>query len=398
MLDYTLFGLNPTGYHFQQVLWHVLNSLLVYVLVRRLKLSPFIAWTSSIFFLIHPVQVEVLANISHRKGSLVLFFSLLSVLTYIEGFMPGRKRLAYVVFSVMLGLVACLAKQTAVTLPLIFAAYEYAYVEPHNRFLLRKKWLALTATGIMIAGGGLWLFLSGILDNRYWQIQGVLSKLNYFQGATEATYLMTVLKSWVFMVFKLFYPRNLALEYTFSIPSSWSDPWVILAILTIILYFAALLFSAKRQPAIFFMLIWGGAFWLPVSNISPLAYLTADRYLYAPSVAFVVICMILIDLSLSRLALLKYVLVVMIFIPMSFLTVRQNQVWQNPITLWSNAVRVSPDSSYALSNLGSAYLEEGKAEEALPYLKRAIKNRYNSAAKSYLSEAYEMLRRQKNRP
>lgn len=395
MLDYALFGLNPTGYHVQQVLWHFLNSLLVYVLARRLKLSPFVAWTSSVFFLVHPIQVEVVANISHRKGSLMLFFSLLSIITFIEGFMPGKKKMPYIVFSILLGLAACLAKQIAVTLPLIFVAYEYAYVEPQERVFLKSKLMALILLLIMITSGSLWFYQSGILDNRYWQIQGILSKLNFFQLGTETTYLMTVLKSWVFMLLKFIYPYNLAVEYTFKIPSSWNDPWVLFAMLIAILYFLALFFTPRRLPAIFFMLVLSGAFWLPVSNIWPLAYLTADRYLYAPSVGIVIISIILIDLALSRVPLLKYITVFMIVILMSFLTVRQNQVWQNPITLWSNAVKVSPDSSYALSSLGSAYLEEGRAVEALPYLKRAIKNKYNSAAKSNLSEAYKILRQQK---
>ena len=146
------------------------------------------------------------------------------------------------------------------------------------------------------------------------------------------------------------------------------------------------------------VLVWSGAFWVLVSNIFPLTYLTADRYLYAPSVGFVVITMLLFDLIPSRLAVLKYIAAVMIFMLMSFLTVKQNNVWQNPVTLWSNAVKVNPGSSYALSNLGSAYLEEGRAWEALPYLKKAVENRYNLEAKSNLSIAYQMLGRQQGRP
>ncbi|MCP4599725.1 MAG: hypothetical protein GY847_04165 [Proteobacteria bacterium] len=83
LIDYQFFGLEPFGYHFQQVLWHGLNAFLVYLLAMRFRLPWVVSVFASLIFLTHPVQVEVLANISHRKDSLSLAFCLLSFHAYL---------------------------------------------------------------------------------------------------------------------------------------------------------------------------------------------------------------------------------------------------------------------------------------------------------------------------
>ena len=70
LLDYALFELNPSGYHIQQNLMHALNAYLFFVLVLNLGSSRLVAWFASLLFLSHPINVEVVANISHRKDCL----------------------------------------------------------------------------------------------------------------------------------------------------------------------------------------------------------------------------------------------------------------------------------------------------------------------------------------
>ena len=81
LLDYQMFGLNPAGFHVQNILWHGINAILIMLLAGRLGGSRFVALSSAVLFMIHPVQVEVVANLSHRKDSIALAFILLSMLS-----------------------------------------------------------------------------------------------------------------------------------------------------------------------------------------------------------------------------------------------------------------------------------------------------------------------------
>ena len=78
MLDYKLFGLNPKYWHIQNVLIHSINAWLIYVLLMNMSRSKPLSWLSSLIFIVHPINVEVIAQSTHRKDSLCLLFVLIS--------------------------------------------------------------------------------------------------------------------------------------------------------------------------------------------------------------------------------------------------------------------------------------------------------------------------------
>jgi len=82
--DYQMFGFKSFGYHFQHIVWHGLTVFLVFYVAIRLGFSQLSAFFASLLFLVHPIQVEVLANISHRKDILSLAFCLLSFSSYLN--------------------------------------------------------------------------------------------------------------------------------------------------------------------------------------------------------------------------------------------------------------------------------------------------------------------------
>src|SRR5579871_932725 len=94
-LEYSLWGLNTTGYHWVNILLHAANGLLLWQLLRKLKIPG--AWLAAGIWALHPVQVESVAWVTELKNVLMCFFFLLALLAWVE-FVEGepqRKWLNY---------------------------------------------------------------------------------------------------------------------------------------------------------------------------------------------------------------------------------------------------------------------------------------------------------------
>src|SRR5881296_231737 len=115
-IEYALWGLNPTGYHWVNLLLHVANAMLVWRLLACLKVPG--AWLAGAIFALHPVQVESVAWITERKNVLMGFFFLLTLLAWVA-FVDQRTKQPWRFYALALVLyvLALSAKSTACTLP-----------------------------------------------------------------------------------------------------------------------------------------------------------------------------------------------------------------------------------------------------------------------------------------
>ena len=391
LVDYRFFGLEPFGYHIQNIFWHGLNAALIFILVGRLGGSKPVAWAASLLFLVHPVQVEVVANISNRKDSLSLAFSILSFLAYTEAIQPSGKRFVWLAVSLSLAVLALNAKQNALALPFVILGYEKAYLQPEERFLLRKQWpwALLFGAGVVFFGG--WYFFFDGRELFLKTIHARLSYVNYFSDSSEFVYFPMVLKSWAWMALRLFFPANLAPDYVYPVPESWIDPWTVSTLVGLALYGTLLILTLRRSPLAFWALVWLGAFWLPTSNLWPLSIFAADRYLYAPSVGFFIVLGLLLDKLINH-RVVKIGLILVLIISFSVLTWQQNALWRSAHTLWFHTVKISPQSSSALNNLGSAYAIDNQYERAIElFLRAAEANPYNANPLYNLGRLYERI-------
>ena len=390
-IDYFFFGLTPVGYHIQNIFWHGLNACLVFILVGRLGGSKSAAWTASLLFLVHPIQVEVVANISNRKDSLCLAFSFLSLLAYIHATHCSQRRWIWLMAAICTAYVAMLAKKNAYVLPLIFLAYEKAYLPIEARLLLRKTWPWVLGLVAGVAGCFIWYLYLGGRNELLLKCTYRLVRVNFFLESTVPIYYSMMLKSWAFMFTKLVIPVKLSPDYLYSVPSNWGDIWVLCAIIGLILYGLLLVFSIKRSAIIFFALVWFGAFWLPTSNIWPpiAQYFASDRYLYAPSVGFFIISGLSITWFFKQ-PKVRIFVVLCLLLTLAMLTWRQNMVWHSHLTLWTQAEKVSPESPAALNGLGLVHMKKGEYDQAINFFARSIKiNQYYPKSYINIALAYE---------
>lgn len=373
-IDYFFFGLNPVGYHIQNIFWHGLNAGLIFILVSRLGGSKIVAWTASLLFLVHPIQVEVVANISNRKDSLCLAFSLLSLLAYIHGFQCSKRRWFWLVAALSLAYVAMRAKQNAYAIPLIFLGYEIAFLPKEERLLLRKNWPWVLSLATGIVGFLVWYIFFDGRNEFLLESHKRLTRVNFFIESSESVYYFMTLKSWAFMLIKLIIPVKLAPDYIYPVPMHWSNIWVVFGFIGLIIYGFLSAYYIKRSSIAFFALVWFGAFWLPTSNLWPslTRYFSADRYLYAPSVGFFIISAMFFTWFIKQ-PKPRVIVVLCLVLTLSILTWRQNTVWHLPLSLWTHAEKVSPDSTPALDTLGRLHLRNGEYDQAIDFFLRSIK-------------------------
>src|SRR6266568_4250400 len=115
-IEHALWGLNPTGYHWVNLLLHVGNALLVWAVLARLRVPG--SWLVAAIFALHPVQVESVAWITERKNVLMGFFFLLTLLAWLAFVDERTKRpWRFYVLALILYMLALSAKATACTLP-----------------------------------------------------------------------------------------------------------------------------------------------------------------------------------------------------------------------------------------------------------------------------------------
>lgn len=393
LFDHALFGLNPAGWHVQSIAWHGLNGFLLYVLAHRLTGSRIGAWCAALLFLVHPLQVEAVANLANRKDSLALAFMFLSMLCYVQGFRQRQRQWHWTVAAVGLGVIACLAKQNAIVLPLLALAYEGALVESGDRWLLqRPRW-----AGVMLVFGGIavlvWYVWLGGQARHMSTMPEVMAKVNKtFTGESIVPYLLMMFKSWAFMFGKIGWPLQLGPEYTYPAPKGWLDPWVVAA-LSAVVGSLLLMVAAWRKgwSLLLFGIGWFWLCWLPVSNLWPFAYFAADRYLYTPLVGLCLLAGWLVAITARRATWLPLGVMGGIGLLLAGLSWQQNRVWHSNETLWRQAVQVNPGSTTALNNLGQVLLAQGELEQARKLFQEAAGN-FNDPMPYYnLARTFEQL-------
>jgi len=123
MLVCQLFGLHPAGFHLTNLLFHVVNALLLFLWLNRTTRAQGASFLVAALFALHPLQVESVAWVTERKDVLSTFFWLLTMwayVCYVEG--PGFGRYLLTLVCFVLGL---MAKPMLVTLPFVLLLVDF---------------------------------------------------------------------------------------------------------------------------------------------------------------------------------------------------------------------------------------------------------------------------------
>ena len=375
---YAIGEMNPFWYHLGSLILHILNVLLVYFLTLAIQKDQIAALVAGLLFACHPALTEAVNCISFNEDLLAAMFYLASFLLYI-GTAPNRKAPAITGFilALLLYLLGLLSKEMAITLPMMIVVYDLVINTPDGDSLSLASMRDTIADRIFYYLGfaGVSLFY---LSLRFVFLTGA-------EPAASQTY-GSLFERIVYLPYQFFnfirlvvFPYPLKAEYIFSYPESFFEIYNIIAVIAFIVVIGFSIYIYKKFKVVSFGIWWFLITLLPVSNLIEITNPVAERYIYLPAVGFCVALAILLvniprqipGLNMDRSKVVG-ICVILLVVLYAVITVNRNSDWKNGLSLWSQTLKHVPNSPGVHSNLGRAYFEDGKLEEAVNEFKAAI--------------------------
>ncbi|QTA81913.1 Tetratricopeptide repeat-containing protein [Desulfonema limicola] len=380
MLDYELYGLNPGKYHLTNLFIHIINSLLLFYVFRKMTGEIWKSAFIAAIFAVHPLNVESVAWIAQRKNVLSTFFWMLTTLFYINyAEKPSVLKYISVFFCMLAGL---MAKPMLVTLPCVFVLLDYwplkrlvIFKKVENREYSSKNNFPKQLFYYLILEKIPLLMLSFASVSIFW------SSLEYYDNIISKDAIPVKLRlanaavSYLSYIKKMIWPSNLSVFYTYPdyIPS-WKalSAFFILLIIT----FAAF-YRIKKNPYLITGWLWYMGTLFSVSGITQngLWPEMADRWAYVPLVGIYIIIAWECPRVLKNYAFRKKILYTgscIILAAFMVCTYFQAKHWTNTFTLFKNAVNIDPDNWVAHNSLGVFLAEHGKIDDAILHFSRSL--------------------------
>ena len=375
MLDVEIYGPKPGGFHFTNLLLHLVNIVLLLYVLFRMTGALWPSVLTAALFALHPLHVESVAWIAERKDVLSTLFWLLTMLfylRYVEKRASGRFLLVILAFT--LGL---MAKAMLVTLPFILLLLDYwplgrvrfggagSTGDPLNRLapaMLVKEKVPLFL--ITIIAGGI-----AMLTQRGAGAVVILEKLPFPDRLANA------MTSYAAYLYKMVWPTQLAVFYPFP---EHANQLVIISISLLVLVLISVLAIRlrKNEPYVLVGWLWYLGTLVPVIGLVQIGDQSmADRYTYIPLIGiFMALAWGLNRLGHKRAGLRKPLTAICTaaVLVLAVVTWFQVQKWQNSETLFRHALAVTERNPVAHNNLGMVYMDSNQPKEALPHFREAI--------------------------
>jgi len=296
-IDYSLWHLNPAGFHLTNILLHAVNVLLVYLLVSAVSRSRTASFLTSILFALHPILTEAVNGISYREDLLATTFFLGSALLFIQSAIvrlsahdkvrnPQSKIRNYLYpLSLFSYLLALCSKEVAITLPLIIFLLDWLLGDKSR---IKKNTIKYYIGFILVSG--FYLFLRFV-----WFHNPVEKQLTYPDNSFLVN-LLTMPKIFCSYIKLLFFPIHFNAEYIIAHTKTSFAATFILSIIFMSVIGVITYRFYNHSKRLFFFMLWFFVTLAPMMNIIPIANIMAERYLYLPSVGF---CAILAYISIG---------------------------------------------------------------------------------------------------
>lgn len=367
MADVSLFGMNPAGHHATNLMLHVLNTLLLFLLLRSMTGSLWRSAFVAALFAVHPAHVESVAWVAERKDLLCAAFWLSATWAYVSWVRrrgEGRYLLVLLLFAAGL-----LSKPMIVTLPFTLLLLDVWPLERlregtpgvFRRLILEKAPLFLLAAASAVVT---------LLVQRAGGAMGTLEAMPLSARAGNAVVAYTRYLG------MLVWPSHLAVFYPHP-GAALSTAAILGSSLLLLALTAAAVALRPSAPYVFVGWLWFLVTLLPVIGLVQVGLQAlADRYTYVPFIGLFVAVAWGVPAAVSRWRPARFACraaAAASLLALALAARTQAGVWKNSETLYASSIRNTQNNGVINNQMGEHYNSVGKPVEALRYLNEALR-------------------------
>jgi len=375
MLDCQIYGLSPGGHHFTNVILHILNSILLFLIFRRMTGALWKSAFIAALFALHPLHVESVAWVAERKDVLSTFFWMLTMGVYV--FYTERPGIKIYLITVLLFALGLMAKPMLVTLPFVLLLLDYW---PLGRFKFRQQESTVSNSTKKFSNSNLvwektpFFVLAAVSSIVTFFVQQGGGAVRSFDVLPLFIRVSNALVSYISYIGNMFWPYHLAVLYPHnSVLAGWKIAGACL--LLVFVSFMAVR-TMKQFPYILVGWLWYLGTLVPVIGLVQVgSQAMADRYTYIPLIGLFVMIAWGVPDFLERWQYRRTILAISAGCILSVLTMvtwMQLQYWQNSISLFEHTLNVTTDNFVMHNNMGLALQEQGKTDEAIAHYTEAL--------------------------
>jgi tetratricopeptide (TPR) repeat protein len=379
LVNRTVFGLQPWGWHLTTVVLHSLAAVLVYLLAMRILRDRFLAAFAALLFGVYPATIESAAWIAGATDPLLAIFLLSAFLVYLKAWDQQSRHIRAV--SLVLYVLALMVKETAVVLPLLVLGHAWLYRDEIPEDLVGPN---RSRVGSILRS-----FLPYAAFTGIYLVERSLI-LSAGQPPAEATGTKAMILTWPKLVWfylrLLFVPNAISPHYNLKAQMEFGTVGVLLPALALLALFGAIVWSLRKvapetRRQLGFALVWIFVPILPVLYIRRMAPgdFAHIRYLYLSVIGLALLAAILVGKIpqwkhriLDRPAL-QVTVAAGLLLGAALLTLRNQMYWRNNFTLFAHAVAVAPENARARTDYAVELGERKQFPEAVVQFQESLK-------------------------
>lgn len=337
MVNALVWGEQPWGYHLTNILFHAVNTCLIFTLLKTLDYERRLSWSMALVFGLHPVLTQATAWIPGRTDSFFAMFAFGSMIAFFC-FARNPRGITLAAHLTLL-LSALLSKETGVGIPAAAGIYVLLSRECRRRWTV--YWPA--ALGWIIVTGGWAVWRAKVLE------KGGSAGLDVIVQSVigNASALLS-------------YGGKILLPVNLSVLPVLKDIRLVYGVLALALLIALLIWKRRGidKSRVIFGIVWYGLFLTPSLVLS---FLKHEYRVYVPMAGLVICLMeVLKNFSLKKT---RWILAAVAAV-FAVQTVFYSFSFRDRMTFWQEAARTSPHSPLARRNLGAMHYLEGNLEKA----------------------------------
>ncbi|HLM83341.1 MAG TPA: tetratricopeptide repeat protein [Terriglobales bacterium] len=398
-LDYQLFGLNPAGPHYVNVLLHAVNVVLLFLLLQSATGCRRRSLMVAALFALHPINVESVAWAAERKNVLSMMFFLFALYAYV-GYArsPALGKSGIRRYAVVAGFfaLALLSKPQVIAFPFLLWLWDYwplgrigapAVAGPAaqgaSMTRLRSGWLVLEKLPLLLLSAA-----SAVVTMKAQKAGGAVQTFSQYSLLLR---LETAVISYVSYLGKALWPSKLVAMYPH--PAKLYPAWQVGAAVVLLLLITALVIRARDQRYLAVGWFWFLGSFVPMIGLVQVGYQAmADRYAYIPFIGlFLMLTWLAADWAQAHQFGVRWLAIpaVSCLLLLGTLTYRQVGYWHDTESFWRRTVALTQDNYIAQNNLGDFLLHQDRTEEAAAHFRAALAIRPDGIAANLNLGAYE---------